>query len=175
MYKQDFLKKILLKVAYFVRHAKSSWKNLDISDHDRALNARGKRDAPLMAAKFKEQERCVPLLISSSAKRAFKTALYFARHLELDKKEVVIEPSLYHGSEDDFASVLFSQSDSLNTIMIFAHNPGLTYFANHYSDFSIDNVPTTGIFKLESKSDKWVDFFSNVRLSSFIYPKMFIH
>jgi len=147
---------------------------MELKDHDRPLNARGKRDAPVMAAKFLEQEKEQPVLISSTAKRAYATAVYFAKHLDIAKKAIIKESSLYHGYEEDFASVLFEQLESINSVMIFAHNPGLTFFANNYSEFSINNVPTTGIFRIESTSDKWVDFFDNAKLTLFIYPKMFL-
>lgn len=163
-----------MKSAFFVRHAKSSWKSLELSDHDRPLNKRGKRDAPRMAAEFLRTQKSIPLLISSTAKRTLETSYYFADTFNLKKKSIIQESQLYHGSGSDFSSVIFEQDNSIDSIMIFAHNPGLTYFANEYANFSIDNVPTTGIFKLESKADKWTAFFNDAKLTSFIYPKMFI-
>jgi len=37
-----------MKSLLILRHAKSSWKHPELTDHDRPLNKRGKRDAPRM-------------------------------------------------------------------------------------------------------------------------------
>ena len=68
-----------MKTLLILRHAKSSWNNPDLSDYDRSLNRRGKRDAPRMG-KFLRQQSLIPdLIISSTAKRAKKTAKLFAK------------------------------------------------------------------------------------------------
>jgi len=41
-----------MKTIYFIRHAKSSWDDPTLADHDRPLNPRGLRDAPRMAARL---------------------------------------------------------------------------------------------------------------------------
>ena len=59
-----------MKTLLILRHAKSSWDNLDLSDYDRPLNKRGKRDAPRMGDFLRQQELVPDLIISSTAKRA---------------------------------------------------------------------------------------------------------
>lgn len=44
-----------MKTLILLRHAKSSWDFPDLSDHDRPLNNRGKKDAPLMAEVLKKK------------------------------------------------------------------------------------------------------------------------
>ena len=73
-----------MKTLLLIRHAKSSWDQAGLSDFDRPLNERGKNDAPVMAKRVKEKEIELDYLISSPAKRAKKTAKYFAE--ELNKK-----------------------------------------------------------------------------------------
>ena len=163
-----------MKKVYFVRHAKSSWQNMELSDHDRPLNNRGKRDAPLMVKEFYKKEKVIPLLISSTAKRALTTAKVFAKELDIPKKNIIKDASLYHGGGEEFSNVVFQQDDEIDSLMIFGHNPGMTYFANEYTTRYIDNIPTTGIFKLESSKDQWPQFFDDAKLTLFIYPKMFL-
>ena len=67
-----------MKTLLLIRHAKSSWDEPGISDFDRPLNERGKKDAPIMAKRVKEKAIELDHLISSPAKRAKKTAKYFA-------------------------------------------------------------------------------------------------
>ena len=45
-----------MKNVFLLRHAKSSWKDLSLSDFDRPLNNRGKRDAPIMAERFLQKK-----------------------------------------------------------------------------------------------------------------------
>ena len=66
-----------MKTLLLIRHAKSSWDNLQLSDFERPLNDRGKNDAPLMAKRVKERKIKIERFISSPAKRAKKTAAIF--------------------------------------------------------------------------------------------------
>ena len=65
---------MIKKTLYIARHAKSSWDDMSLSDFERTLNARGKRDAPFMANILKEKGITPDLILSSPAKRAKKTA-----------------------------------------------------------------------------------------------------
>ena len=62
-----------MKKIYILRHAKSSWKDEGLPDHDRPLNKRGKRDAPRMGRLLAEEGLVPDLIVSSTAKRAHKT------------------------------------------------------------------------------------------------------
>ena len=63
-----------MKSLLVMRHAKSSWKEVDLVDHDRPLNKRGMKDAPRMG-KLLRKERLIPeLILTSSARRARDTA-----------------------------------------------------------------------------------------------------
>lgn len=68
-----------MKTLYIIRHAKSSWKDLSIGDHDRKLNERGKLNAPFMGKKLAEKGEQIDIYLSSTAKRVFRTARYIAK------------------------------------------------------------------------------------------------
>ena len=72
-----------MKTLILLRHAKSSWDFPDLSDHDRPLNNRGKKDAPLMAEVLKKKNIAIDLIISSTSKRTMETAKVFANTLNL--------------------------------------------------------------------------------------------
>ena len=63
-----------MKTLLILRHAKSDWETPDVADHDRPLNGRGKRDAPRMGRLLRDENLVPDLIISSTAKRARKTA-----------------------------------------------------------------------------------------------------
>ena len=95
-----------MKTLIVVRHAKSSWDFSGIDDIDRPLNDRGKKDAPEMAKRLKERNIKVDLFVSSPAKRAKKTAKYFAEEFDVNKKDIVLIDKLYEASVPTFYSVV---------------------------------------------------------------------
>ncbi|MCJ7765816.1 MAG: histidine phosphatase family protein, partial [Thiovulaceae bacterium] len=62
-----------MKTLLILRHAKSSWKEEHLSDHDRPLNKRGRHDAPKMGQLIRKKGLAPQLIICSSAKRARET------------------------------------------------------------------------------------------------------
>ncbi|QOR62994.1 SixA phosphatase family protein [Sulfurovum sp. ST-21] len=139
-----------MKRLYLLRHAKSSWKDFTLSDFDRPLNKRGKRDAPLMAQKLKEMGIRPDIIISSPAKRARKTAKIFAKtlHAALETEE-----KLYEAHTSDIKEVIQTAFEKYDAVMIVGHNPGLTMFNDEISDIPIFNIPTTGVVGIGFQND----------------------
>ena len=79
-----------MKSVLFIRHAKSSWDNASVSDFDRSLNERGKKDAPEMARYLISKKVPLDSFISSPAKRARKTAELFISTYELPESTLVL-------------------------------------------------------------------------------------
>lgn len=153
MGKKEDAKQVLL-----VRHAKSDWGDPSLSDFDRPLNSRGKRDAPVMAGRLLEKKIKIDAFISSPAKRAKRTASVFAKEFEFKKKEILLLDKLYAAEAEIFEEVIKKMNDVFNSVAIFAHNPGLTDFANLLTDVRIDNIPTCGIFAIKVYAKHWSDF-----------------
>ena len=155
-----------------VRHAKSSWAEPGLSDFDRPLNDRGKKDGPNMARRLKKKNITIDLFMSSPAKRAKRTAELFADELEYPQEKILLIPELYEASVVDFNKVISTTPDSDNTIILFSHNPGITAFANTLSNAKIDNMPTCAVFAITMGSDKWRDFTKEEKKFLFFdYPK----
>lgn len=164
-----------MKTVFFIRHAKSSWNDPSLKDHDRPLNKRGFRDAPLMAMALKSKVSPPDLLLSSTAKRAKSTALYFQEALQLGDDKLLLDKQLYHAYPETIEQIIQSQQDHLNSLAIFAHNPGLTMIANLIQGELIENVPTTGIVHSVCAVTKWADWsLVNASQKAFWYPKMFV-
>jgi phosphohistidine phosphatase len=161
-----------MKTLILVRHAKSSWDNADIEDIDRPLNDRGKTDGPVMAKRLKDKGIEIDTFISSPAKRARRTARFFAEEYGLGKKDINIEDKLYMASPSALAEIIKDIKDKHNTAILFSHNPGITEFANSLTQVRIDNMPTCAIFAVTANTDTWADFDkSEKNFLFFDYPK----
>lgn len=147
-----------MKQLLIIRHAKSSWSDSVIDDFDRPLNERGNSDAPRMAKFLSEKGIQVDAIISSTANRAFTTAGYFAKELGLKKINIRTYDKLYHAPSHVFYDIIDDLDDNLNSIAIFAHNPGITDFVNSLSETRIDNMPTCGIFAIKVAIKHWHEF-----------------
>lgn len=112
----------------------------------------------------------VDLIISSPAKRAIATAKRVAKELVCDK--MVQEEKLYDASAEQILAVIRSVDDEYDSIMLVAHNPGLTNLVNQISGMQLDNIPTCGIVELTCAVEEW----SNIGMAKpvdfrFDYPK----
>ncbi len=158
-----------------VRHAKSDWGNPQQQDYDRPLNARGQRDAPEMGSRLKTMGMVPDLIIASTANRAAATARLIAAALGYDEDCIRWEDSLYHASPRVFGEVMATSGidHHVKTLMMVAHNPGITEFANQITEkFSIDNMPTCSIVAVKAEAPDWESFIgAGPGLLFFDYPK----
>lgn len=160
------------KIFYLVRHAKSSWKHTGLDDSERPLNKRGKRDAPMMGRMLMERGEIPELIISSPAKRALSTAKIFAEELGYPEKKITLSSELYFANINNYIKLIEETDDSYNKVMLFSHNPGLTYFANFISGSNIENIPTAGIVRIDMPIKSWKEInYIKGEMVFFISPK----
>ena len=163
---------VLMKTLYLVRHAKSSWDDPGLGDLKRPLSKRGKRDAPFMGRLLNEQGELPGLIVSSPAKRAYGTARRIAKEINYPVKNIIKDEALYMADNDDFLKVIHSVPDSVERLMLFGHNYGITYFANYISGSSIGNIPTCGAVRIDFEAGLWKEINVNKgQLIFFEYPK----
>jgi phosphohistidine phosphatase len=103
------------------RHAKSDWADEGLDDHDRPLNERGLRDAPVMARSVLRRGVRPEVLLSSTAVRALRTAEVFGAEFEVD---VAALPELYLAEPD--ALLEAARATGAHEIMVVAHDPGMS-------------------------------------------------
>jgi phosphohistidine phosphatase len=164
-----------LKTLLLIRHAKSSWDDAGLSDFERPLNDRGKKDAPTMADRLYERGIKIDAFVSSPARRARKTAEQFAKKYKKEKDELVLKTELYMATDEAFNSVVEKLNDDFDCVAIFSHNPGITDFANNLTDARTDNIPTCGIFAVSIEAKKWNKFKeAKKKFLFFDYPKALV-
>ena len=163
-----------MKKLFLIRHAKSSWDYEELTDFERPLNERGRRDAQFMPKILIQQDLSPDLVITSPANRAITTAKYFCDSLGYFFNNIRVEPKLYGTGNDAILSVIQNIDNSFNNVILFAHNPGLTDLTNSLLNKRIDNVPTCGIVCLNLSIDSWNELSKdNSELIFFEYPKKY--
>lgn len=161
-----------MKTLILVRHAKSSWDQPGVSDFDRSLNERGKKDAPEMAKRLKEKGIELDGIVSSPAKRAKKTANYFAEEFHFKKENIQLVDELYGATPSHFVKAVSEIDDEYKTVAVFSHNPGITEFASSLTNVHVDDMPTCAMFALQIDTDQWENFLkAEKKFLFFDYPK----
>jgi phosphohistidine phosphatase len=159
-----------LKKIFLIRHAKSSWDDPAMKDFDRPLNTRGERDAPFMAAQFNQSHE-VGLYLSSPAIRALNTASFFHKNEKNRQIKLLQDHRIYEASLQNLLTVLVELPDSLESVALFGHNPGLSHLIAYITGDFVD-MPTCGIAEIEFHHNTWKAIGQDTAtLVSFDYPK----
>ncbi len=161
-----------MKTLLLIRHAKSSWDSATLSDFERPLNDRGKKDGPEMAKRLKDKKIRIDTFVSSPAKRAQKTAKIFMKEYDAKEKHLVLENSLYEASVKDFYKVIENLDDKDECVAVFSHNPGITDFVNELECTPVYNMPTCAVYAIKILSKHWKEIqVAEKEFMFFDYPK----
>lgn len=150
-----------------MRHAKSSWKDERLADHDRPLNKRGERDAPTMGRRLRDAAIRLDSILCSSAVRALSTAERVAEQLE-SAVPLQVLPELYGAAAADVLNLVAALGSEVKACLVVGHNPTVTELANHFSERPIENVPTSGILLI--RTEEW-ERIALGQLAAFDFPK----
>jgi phosphohistidine phosphatase len=116
-----------VRTLYLLRHAKSSWDDPGLADHERPLAPRGRRDGERVAEYLGREEIEPELVLCSSAARAQET-LELVRPA-LGSSTVFVEDELYAASSDRLLARIRLVPEEVASVMVIGHNPGLEELA----------------------------------------------
>ena len=145
------MKKLLL-----MRHAKSSWKEKEIADHERPLKKRGRKDASNIAKVIKKKELVPDLILASSAMRAQETASLIQEKLELPKDKIETVDIFYMAEPETYLEKIGTVADEVETLMVVGHNPGLESLVQMLGD-KIDSMPTGALAVIMLPINSWAE------------------
>jgi phosphohistidine phosphatase len=165
-----------MKRLYLLRHAKSSWDDPTLADHDRPLAPRGRRAAKVMAEHLRRKGIAPELVLCSPARRTRQTLKRLAPGLGKDA-DVQIEPKLYAAPARDLLEVLHEVPDEVESVMLIGHNPGIQDLALSLASAGSEvprlrsNFPTAALATLEFDGG-WRELApGSAALVSFLKPK----
>ena len=159
-----------MKRLFILRHAKSSWTDIDSADFDRPLNERGLDAAPFMGRYIAEKGHMPDAIVSSPAKRARETAELVKEHSGFEP-EIGFDERIYEASPNTLREVVSELPDHADSAMIVGHNPGVEGFIRHLTG-QVEPMPTAALAVIELDIDSWgkIDHLSG-RVVSVIRPK----
>ena len=170
----DAMKKVIL-----LRHAKSSWADPALEDHDRPLNKRGKSAAPVIAQWLAHRKHLPDTILCSSSRRTRETVEQMRKAVP-DLPEAAIEPTLYHAAPGTMLERLKELPASAETAMLVGHQPGLGSLARLMSDGrekrrcrrAYEHFPTAAAAVLELDIDDWSELdVAKARFVDFAKPR----
>lgn len=143
-----------MRTLLVLRHAKSSWKDPGLADHDRPLNKRGKKDAPVMGKLIKKRKLTPDWILSSPAVRARKTAEAAAENSKFSGK-IHFEEDLYLARPVTIIEILKKVApDSAKSILIVGHNPGFEELVGILAGQE-ELFPTAALAQIELPIERW--------------------
>ena len=145
-----------MKTLILVRHGKSSWE-YNVSDRERPLKSRGLNDAKLVASEFLKSHDIPERIFSSPANRALTTCKVFTKVFGLSEDMILISDDLYDFGGESVITFIKNLSNNINSVMIFGHNHAFTSISNIFGSNFIDNLPTSGLVKINMEIDDWKD------------------
>jgi phosphohistidine phosphatase len=113
-----------MKTLLLLRHAKSSWKDGDLDDHDRPLNERGKKEAPKVGQLLLEEHLLPDIILSSDAKRCRRTVERVSEAAGY-RGETVLTSELYLANTAAYLRALARLPDEVSQALVVGHNPGM--------------------------------------------------
>lgn len=161
-----------MKRLILMRHAKSDWSAGADSDHERPLNHRGKREAPVVAAELRASGLSPDRVISSDSTRTRET--WERMEDQFPSAVVTFDPTLYlAGIEAARAALRRVDADaaaSLQTVMLLGHNPGWEDMVSDLSGQRVE-LKTAHAAVFEATADRsWVELLEEgaVRLARIV-------
>jgi phosphohistidine phosphatase len=142
-----------MKTLLLMRHAKSSWKDPDLTDHERPLKKRGRKDTKHIAKVMEKKDLFPHLILSSSARRAVETVEVLVDALGYEN-EIIYSEALYMGEPGDFIEALKTLDNDFEIVMVVAHNPGLEAYVQ-IIDGEIEAMPTAALAHLVLSLEDW--------------------
>jgi len=144
-----------MKHLYLIRHAKSSWDNPGLTDAERPLNKRGKRDAPFMGEQLKVQEVMPDLIYASPARRAKETARIIAEAIGYPVQDIRLREEIYTSDLNLLLQVVQKTEDTIANLFLVGHNYVLTDLAESLTSEVLGNIPTCGIVCIAFNVTSW--------------------
>ena len=169
-----------MKTVLLLRHAKSSWGEAGLSDHERPLSRRGERAAEAMAEHIAKKSARPDLILCSTAIRTRQTLAPLVHRLAAPAPPILLEKGLYLAPEDALLARLRKAPDAAVTVLLIGHNDGIWRLAEALAGRGKagplaalrEKFPTGALAALKVPIDHWSDLaVGAAELLSYVRPR----
>ena len=160
---------------HLLRHAKSSWDDARLPDHDRPLSLRGIRAAGQMRRWLDDNDVRPAIVLCSTAVRTRETLAHVLP--ALGEPRVIVEAALYHADAESLLERLYALPDEAGEAMLVGHNPGLEQLVRLLAEPSdlrdtMEKFPTGALATLEAEGRVWPELQpGSMRLAELVLPR----
>ncbi len=157
-----------MKRLLLLRHAKAEPQGAGIEDHERALMARGRDDAPKLGRYISARDYAPDFIVASTSRRTVETVELVTETLAGAQRIDYLE-ALYLAEPEVILSIVRLAPDKMNTLMVVGHNPGLEQAAAALArepvkrkekdryDLIEEKFPTAALAVLDFAVARWRD------------------
>lgn len=164
----------VVKRVWLLRHAKSSWDEPGLADHDRPLAPRGRKAARRIAAWAANNRVRPELVLCSTALRTRATLELVSGALGAPPAQ--IEHVLYHASAEELVERLRAVQAGVGDLLVIGHNPGLHELACMLAPPGPESFPTGALAELRLAIERWQDLRSGCgSLATLVLPRSLPH
>jgi len=121
-----------MKTLHLLRHAKSSWKDAALDDHERPLSKRGRETAKTLGRYLRREKIKPDLAVCSTAVRARETLAPIRKKTKLRK--VVLEDGIYEVAQEHLWERIRALPKNAKSVLLIGHNPALQELALELAD-----------------------------------------
>jgi phosphohistidine phosphatase len=149
-----------MKTLLLLRHAKSSWKDSELHDHERPLNKRGKKDSRTIGRLLVQADLLPDMIVSSSARRCRRTAegvIHFSGY----SGDTQLRSELYESDAARLREFLGTVDDRVSRLLLIAHNPGLEEFLESLVG-AYTRLETAALAHVELPIENWSGMSSDI-------------
>lgn len=142
-----------MRTLFLLRHAKAENGSAGLPDFDRALNARGRKEAQEIGAFIRKQDLALDLVLSSSAKRACQTTelVLASANLVVD---VRYDQRIYEAGSLRLLEVVSETEEDRSSLLLVGHNPGMEELLRLLTD-RVEHLATGTLARIDLKADRW--------------------
>jgi phosphohistidine phosphatase len=159
-----------VKRLHILRHAKSSWDDPDLPDHERPLAPRGEKAAVRIAEHVSAAGIAPELVLCSTALRARQTLAALLSVLP-GEAEIRIEDWLYGAGVTDVLARLREVDEDVGSVLVVGHNPTLHELALVLTgrEDALERFPT-GALASVTVTTSWAEL-AGAELAGFVVPR----
>ena len=149
-----------MKTILLMRHAKSSWDEPHLADHDRPLSSRGMSAAPLIGEHLARIDLVPDVIVCSTAVRARQTVDYLLETLPYEGK-VTYSRDLYHAGTESFLDEIYKLDEQIQCAMLVGHNPGMEMAVEDLTGEWV-RMPTAAVARIDFEVNSWQEITEDI-------------